>query len=117
MGMALTLLLALQQDSAAEAQQHYDRSRQLSSQGLYEDAIAELEAAERLQPSPTIAYELALAYSTVDRCQAAIEAYQRVLRFQPENRVEIQKKIVEQEWRLSHNECKDRPAKPPPTAG
>src|SRR5262245_30553129 len=106
-GMHLVLLLALQDP-------HFARGRELYQQGLYEGAILEFEKADA--NSPAVIYELAVAYEKVDRCQAAIDAWEKLLRLDTggEHRAEIAQHLREQRWRLGRNECKDAPKRPPP---
>src|SRR5262252_7982916 len=106
MRLVLALLAALQDP-------HFDRGRELYAQGLYEEAIDEFEKADA--NAPAVIFELAVSYEKVDRCQAAVDAWEKLMRLDPgtEHRAEIAQHLREQRWRLSHNECKDAPKRAP----
>src|SRR5262245_22922551 len=106
MHLALVLLAALQDP-------HFVRGRELYQQGLYEEAIDEFEKAD--QNAPPVVFELAVTYEKVDRCQAAVDAWEKLARLDPngEHRAEIAQHVREQRWRLGHNECKDAPKRAP----
>jgi hypothetical protein len=110
MRFVLALLAALQDP-------HFDRGRELYAQGLYEEAIDELEKADA--NAPAVVFELAVTYEKVDRCQAAVDAWEKLLRLDPgtSHHDEIAQHLREQRWRLGHNECKDAPKRAPFTAG
>src|SRR5215467_6097095 len=111
MRLMLALLAALQDP-------HFARGRELYAQGLYEEAIDEFEKADA--NAPAVVFELAVTYEKVDRCQAAVDAWEKLLRLDPgsSHREEIAQHLREQRWRLGHNECKDAPKRAAPfTAG
>ena len=103
------LLLALAQDAG----QHFARGRELAAQGLYEDAIEEYEKANQIAESPAVLIELASAYEKVDRCKAAVGAWEKLLKTElsEDQRAQVAQRMETQRWRLSHNECKDGPKK------
>ena len=117
LGLALLPAVARAQDAvpAGSARQHHDRGRELFARGQYEEALEELRQAERLEPSPELAHDLALVYEKLDFCREAIEAYRRWL-LGPSgaaHRTEVEKKIAEQRAKLAHRDCKDEPRPPP----
>ena len=104
------LLVALVQDDAG---QHFARGRELAQQGLYEEAIDEFEKADRIEESPAVLIELAVAYEKVDRCQAAVNTWEKLAKTEmsAEQRAQLGERMTAQRLRLSHNECKDGPKK------
>ena len=102
------LLITFAQDDAG---QHFARGRELAGQGLYEEAIEEFEKADQIAESPAILIELAAAYEKVDRCQAAVNTWEKLAKTElsAEQREQIGERMAKQRFRLSHNECKDGP--------
>src|SRR5439155_17478374 len=108
-GCLLWLLQAQQEPAQVTAKQHYERGRELFSRGLYEEALGELQEADRLQPSPVLAYNMALAYDKLGRCRAAIETFERFLRDSTETdtKAEVEQRIADQRQKMARHECKD----------
>jgi hypothetical protein len=102
----LLIFITLVQDDAG---QHFARGRELAQQGLYEEAIDEFEKADRIAESPAVLIELAVAYEKVDRCQAALNTWEKLAKTEmtAEQRAQLGERMTAQRWRLSHNECKD----------
>jgi len=109
---------AAQQDPVlAEAKQHFDRGRELFRSGSYEDAIREFRAADKLRPSPILAYNIGLALEKLGRCRVAIDHFERYLREQPDadNRADTEQKSADQRAKRARGECGNRLRPPSPT--
>ncbi|HJZ87106.1 MAG TPA: tetratricopeptide repeat protein [Polyangia bacterium] len=107
---------AAQEDPAlAEAKQHFDRGRELFRNGSYEEAIREFRAADKLRPSPILAYNIGLALEKLGRCKPAIDHFERYLREQPDadNRADTEQKIADQRAKIARGECAKQ-VRPPP---
>jgi tetratricopeptide (TPR) repeat protein len=64
-----------------EAEKHYKRAKELYSLGRYREAIAQLEAALKLDPKGAeLLYNLGLVHEKLGDADEAIDAYQRYLK-------------------------------------
>ena len=64
-----------------EAEQHYKRARELYQLGRYREAIAQLEAALKLDPQGAeLLYNLGLVHEKLGDVEEAVDAYRRYLR-------------------------------------
>jgi tetratricopeptide (TPR) repeat protein len=64
-----------------KAEHHYKRARELYSLGRYREAIAQLEAALKLDPGGAeLLYNLALVHEKLGEADEAIDAYKRYLK-------------------------------------
>lgn len=64
-----------------KAEQHYKRARELYSLGRYREAIAQLEAALKLDPGGAeLLYNLGLVHEKLGEADEAIDAYRRYLK-------------------------------------
>lgn len=102
---------APQEDPAlAEARQHFQTGRNAYNAGDYVTAIHEFKAAERLRPSPILAYNIGLANEKLGKQRVALKYYKRYLEQQPNapNRADVEQKIAALEQSIA--------AQPPPAA-
>jgi tetratricopeptide (TPR) repeat protein len=78
-----------------EAVQYYQASERLYAQGDYAGALSYLEEAYRLQPSPTLLYNMARAREKLDRLPEALATYEAYLSEAPnaDNREQVQMRI------------------------
>lgn len=78
-----------------EALQYYQASEQLYAKGDYAGALSYLEEAYRLQPSPTLLYNMARAREKLDRLPEALATYEAYLSESPnaDNREQVQLRI------------------------
>ncbi|WP_394847958.1 tetratricopeptide repeat protein [Pendulispora brunnea] len=68
-------------ETAAKAQQHFKRARELYQQGSYTEAIGELEAAHKLDPTAKdLVYNLILVNEKLGRIDAALEHMQTYMK-------------------------------------
>jgi hypothetical protein len=118
---ALAPAWAQDDDNLSEAKKHYDRGKELFKAGNPEEAIREFRAADKLRPSPILAYNIGLAYERMSRCKPAIDAFQRYLHEQADadNREDTEQKIAELRGKMQRGECAGqrlgpRAANPPP---
>lgn len=74
---SLTPSAAATETPAEEARRHYGEGRRLFDEGLYDDAIAELQRAYDLDPNPALTYNIARAYQEDFRLEEALKLFQR----------------------------------------
>jgi hypothetical protein len=63
--------------SSAEARQHFERGVQAAEEARWQDAIRELQAARDIRPTPSVHYNLGMAYRAVGRNREAITAFEQ----------------------------------------
>lgn len=101
----------LRADRKADAQEHVERARQHFAAGRNTEAIAALQAAYELDPSPSLLYALGTAFTRLGRCTEAREAYERFLATGPRDR---QAEQARQAMRACTPAPLVEPAPPPP---
>jgi tetratricopeptide (TPR) repeat protein len=94
----------------AQAKQHFEAGRNAYNAGDYVTAIREFKEAERLRPSPILAYNIGLANEKLGKRRVAVKYYKRYLELQPNaaNKAEVEQKIAALEQEIA--------AQPPPAA-
>jgi tetratricopeptide (TPR) repeat protein len=82
--------------SKAEAERHYKRARELYQLGRYREAIAQLEAALKLDPEGAeLLYNLGLVHEKLGDVDEAVQAYRKYLRVLGDDADPEEKKKIE----------------------
>ena len=90
-------------EALEEARRHFDVALECYSQGRYRDAIAELEAARRLDPAgKDLVYNLALVHEKLGELEQALDYLRRFLEMEtdPEERARAEATITRLEGAL-----------------
>jgi tetratricopeptide (TPR) repeat protein len=94
-----------------EARRHYKRGMGHYNLYEYDAAIREFQEAYRLHPEPAILFNLGQAYRGAGDVAQALRSYRTYLREDPENRVEVERRIADLERLVA---LERRPPSPAP---
>ncbi len=116
--VAAAIALAIVRPAFAQEPSPHDRAVELFTQsdkaykeGDFREAAKDLEAAYGLEPAPVLLYNLARAYEGMGEKEAAIAAYERYLKVQPDadNRGLVEKRLEA----LRQEVARSKPPPPP----
>src|SRR5688572_14519545 len=100
-----------QADDAAKAAEHIAAGKKAFAEARYADAIAELRAANALQPDPKLLYSIAQAQRMSGDCASAITTYEELIKAKSDPKSDP--KLVEFS-EANVTRCKEQLAKEPP---
>ena len=106
-------------DSAAKAQQHFQRARELYASGAYREAITELEAAHTLDPTAKdLVYNLALVNEKLGKIDDALRWMQtyRGMELDAQERGRAEAAVRRLEGAKREIAAQKTPATPPPAS-
>ncbi len=98
-------------DALVQARACFERGRDAFQAARFDDAIREFKAAQALQPSPLLDYNIGLAHEQLGHPRTAIKFLRRYLQGAPDapNRADVEIRIHALELRAQHD---PRPAEP-----
>jgi tetratricopeptide (TPR) repeat protein len=109
---------ATEPDALAQARACFERGRDAFQKGNYQEAIREFKAAQALQPSPLLDYNIGLAHEQLGHPRTAIKFLQRYLQGLPAapNRSDVEIRIHALELRAQNDPRPAEPVDEPPFA-
>ncbi|MEQ9319419.1 MAG: TonB-dependent receptor [Polyangiaceae bacterium] len=129
-GIAAALLLAAaglsssaRADERAEARRHFEAGMELIAQSNFAEGVAELEEAYAILPHPAVLYNIGRAWRDAGELDKALDAFERYLASDPEDRAEVEAAIANLKKRIADDEksppvdpAEPKPPAPPPPA-
>ncbi|MBI5227272.1 OmpA family protein [Candidatus Micrarchaeota archaeon] len=90
---------AAETQRAGDAREHHKRATALYDTGKYDEAVAEFQAAYKINDNPVLLYNIGQSYRLAQKYSDALKAYQEYLRKSPKapNRDEVETKISDME--------------------
>jgi len=102
-------------DERAEARRHFEAGMELIAQSQFAEGVAELEEAYAILPHPAVLYNIGRAWRDAGKLDASLDAFERYLATDPEDREEVEAAIANLRKRIARRGAERRKQTEEPT--